>query len=41
MVVDDNEFNLYAIQKILSKKNISHGKAFNGREAINKVKERK
>ncbi len=39
LIVDDNEFNMYTISKILDKKGISHDKAYNGLLAINKVKE--
>ena len=37
MIVDDNEFNLYAISNVLSKKDIIHDKAYNGKEAIDKI----
>lgn len=40
LLVDDNEFNLYALSKLLNKKNIIHDKAYNGEEALQKVEER-
>ncbi len=40
MLVDDNEFNLYTISKLFDRKSISYDKAFNGKEAIDKVIER-
>lgn len=37
LLVDDNVFNLYTLSKIFNLKIISHDKAYNGEDAIQKV----